>query len=359
MIPFVKNAKKQPISDFPIKKSGVSLEDAKKLNISMITAWSFKPYMSEVASDLSFVEKLISAQTNQFDPSLRSYVSAAIENQGKGIRPALSLLTARAAECYTEAHLELAMIVELIHLASLIHDDIIDQSLLRRSEQTLHARWGADIAVLVGDCLLAHALKSCTRLPDSSLTSVIADCAHEVCAGEILQNQRAFDLNLTIEEYLRIIGMKTGALFRVSTELAAKLGKANHAIIQATSEYGQKLGTAYQIYDDCMDLFGSEEEVHKSVGADFRKGKWTLPLLAVFRKLGLKEQKEWMHYLQENPSDVKNFIFKHAGHVDALNKAQALLNEACHALNAMPSNGFTEAMRKIPSAFSDYLENLK
>ena len=321
----------------------------------MTTAWSFKPYLSQVADGLIQVEERIAVQIDEFEPALRSYVQCAIDNHGKGIRPALCLLTAHACECYSTAHVDLAMIVELIHLASLIHDDIIDESLLRRSEPTLHARWGADIAVLVGDCLLAHALKCCTRLPDVALTRAIADCAHEVCTGEILQNQRAFDTNLTVDEYLRIIGMKTGALFRVSTELAVRLGNAPPVFIQAASQYGQMLGTAYQIYDDCMDLLGSEEETHKSVGADFKKGKWTLPLLTIFAKLNPREREQLAASLQEDLSQARTLIFEREGHIHALNYAQKLLADARAALDPMPANGFTKTLRKLPFALSEHL----
>jgi octaprenyl-diphosphate synthase len=224
------------------------------------------------------VEAAILEQARAFDPAVEGYVSYVAGSSGKRIRPALVALAAGATGGVLDSHHRLGMVQELIHIATLVHDDIMDGAELRRSAPTASARWGNSLAVLLGDALFAHALELSTEF-GNDLTRKIARAANDVCTGEIIQTQRRYDLNLSKETYFKIIGMKTAALFACAGELAAALNGCDENIQARLHGYGDKLGTAYQIYDDVLDLVGDEETVGKTLGTDLEKGKLTLPIL--------------------------------------------------------------------------------
>jgi len=246
-----------------------------RLDKTLALKQAFEP----IAEGLFRVEDCIRAQTHAFDPAIESYVAYAIESHGKRLRPALALLSGGATGAILPEHSNLAVIVELIHAATLVHDDILDHADLRRGQPTANAKWGNSLAVLLGDCLFAHALRLSTSFEDSKMCRRIADAANEVCSGEIIQTQRRFDFKLTIPDYFRILEMKTGALFAVATELGGHLNGASESVQKGLHDFGMRLGTAYQIYDDCVDLAGDEGTVGKTLGSDLRRGKLTLPVL--------------------------------------------------------------------------------
>jgi len=229
------------------------------------------------------VEERIRMQVKEFDPAVAGYVSYVSDKGGKRLRPTLALLAGGATGEITSSHVDLAVIVELIHVATLVHDDIMDGAELRRDQPTANAKWGNSLSVLLGDCLFAHALKLATGFSNTEICRRIAAAAVEVCSGEIIQTQRRYDLKLSTTDYYRIIEMKTAALFSVSCELGAFLNDASPAVIGKLRNFGFKLGTAYQIYDDCLDLAGTESETGKTLGTDIRKGKFTLPVLLMLQ----------------------------------------------------------------------------
>lgn len=230
------------------------------------------------------VEERIRMQAREFDPAVAGYVSYVSDKGGKRLRPALALLAGGATGGITSSHVDLAVIVELIHVATLVHDDIMDGAERRRDQPTANAKWGNSLSVLLGDCLFAHALKLATGFSNTDICRRIAAAAAEVCSGEIIQTQRRYDLKLSTADYYRIIEMKTAALFSVASELGAFLNNSSPAVIGLLRNFGAKLGTAYQIYDDCLDLAGSESETGKTLGTDIRKGKFTLPVLFMLQQ---------------------------------------------------------------------------
>jgi octaprenyl-diphosphate synthase len=255
-----------------------------KKEIPLIRA-KFDVSFSEIYSHLKEVDLLIRKQVAAFDPALVGYLSYVLETRGKNLRPALVLLGGGVSGQIQADHVKLASVVELIHLASLVHDDILDHAEVRRGKATAHARWGPEIAVLLGDCLFAHALKLCTSFENRLVAQRIAEAANDLIQGEILQTQRQFDLTFSIEDYFRIIGMKTAALFEVATELSALLNHASKEKKEVFRQFGKHLGMAYQIYDDCLDLVGSENQTGKTLGTDLTKGKLTLPILLYLKTL--------------------------------------------------------------------------
>lgn len=232
-----------------------------------------------VRSDIAKVEQAIQDQARTFDPALEGYVSYVCKSSGKRIRPALALLAGGATGGVNDDHRKLAVILELVHIASLVHDDIMDGAELRRGAPTAAAKWGSALSVLLGDMLFAHALELSSEYADSGISRAIARASRDVCAGEILQTQRRHDLTLTVPEYLKVIEMKTAALFAAAMELGARLNQRDAGVTEAMKNYGLRLGTAYQIYDDCLDLVGDEQAAGKTLGTDLAKGKLTLPLL--------------------------------------------------------------------------------
>jgi octaprenyl-diphosphate synthase len=232
-----------------------------------------------VKDGIEAVNAAILEQARQFEPGLEGYITYVCQTSGKRIRPALVLLTGGATGGAHEGHQRLSVVLELVHIASLVHDDIMDGAELRRAVPTAAAKWGSSLSVLLGDVLFAHALDLACQFEEQSVARAIAQSARDVCAGEILQTQRRYDLNLTIPDYLRVIEMKTAALFATATQLAAQLNGESQATQDALHRYGMRLGTAYQIYDDCLDLVGDESSAGKTLRTDLIKGKLTLPML--------------------------------------------------------------------------------
>ena len=240
-----------------------------------------------INSGLYAVEERIRAQAREFDPAVEGYVAYAIESNGKRLRPALALLAGGATGSVTNEHLDLAVMVELIHAATLVHDDILDSADTRRGKPTPNAKWGNSLSVLLGDCLFAHALKLAASFPTPEICRAVASATNTVCSGEILQTQARRNFRFTRADYFKVLSMKTGELFALSCDLGALLCGPTAAQRQALRDYGMALGTAYQIYDDCMDLFGTEDSAGKSLGTDLAKGKLTLPMLVVLESGGV------------------------------------------------------------------------
>src|SRR5438477_7785388 len=207
-----------------------------------------------VQPHLEQVEMRIAEQAAAFDPAIEGYVVYAVGSRGKRLRPLLALLAGGATGKINSGHVDLAVIVELIHIATLVHDDVMDEAEQRRGQPTMNARWGNSLSVLLGDCLFAHALNLSTNFENADISRAIALAAREICSGEMMQTQRCFDLKLQVEDYLRIVEKKTGSLFAAAAELAALISEADASMIETLKNFGVQVGTAYQIYDDCLDL---------------------------------------------------------------------------------------------------------
>jgi len=235
--------------------------------------------LDPIAGDLQRVEQALLEQVNGFEPHIRSEIRYLLDGSGKRLRPTLALLAGGATGGISDLHVTIGVVVELIHLATLVHDDVIDEAKLRHGQPTANVRWGNETSVLLGDCLFARALHLTATYSTTDICRRVSAAANTVCAGEILQNQHCFDVNLSRERYFDMINMKTGALFAVSCELGALLNGTVPSVVQRMNDFGSHLGIAYQIYDDCVDIFGQERHAGKSLGTDMKKGKLTLPLL--------------------------------------------------------------------------------
>ena len=245
---------------------------------------SWKRIIDPVEPFLDTVSSQLALQVEAFDRELAPYADYALNGQGKQLRPALVALAARTLGTVKDAHVKVAVIIEMVHLATLVHDDVMDEAQIRRGQLTLAANWGNDIAVLFGDCLFARALTLAASFPTPEVCRAVAMATNTVCSGEIIQTQHSGDFKFTREQYFRVLEMKTAELFALSCELSAVLSGATAEQRRALRDFGLAFGVAYQIYDDCVDLFGSEAVAGKSLGTDLAKGKLTLPVLLLWER---------------------------------------------------------------------------
>lgn len=287
----------------------------------------FRP-TREMENELKQIEARILHQASLFDAGAEGYVRYALEGGGKRLRPALVLLAGKAAGGWTEPIRDLAVIVELVHVASLVHDDVLDRADLRRARATCNAKWGTELSVLLGDALFAHGLQLATKLEDAEVARKIAEASRHLCEGEILQTQRRFDLKMSTADYLHIVGLKTGALFRAAAEVPFLLQRAPEIRREAARSFGYQLGLAYQIYDDVLDLIGTDEESGKTLGTDLQKGKWTLPVLHALQSMPPKEAEALRAELVDGRGEAIRKIRSAGGIRFSLRKAVELLERA-------------------------------
>lgn len=254
------------------------------------SAQSWKQIIDPVEPFLETVSRELVHQVKAFDPEIVPYADYALNGQGKHLRPALVALTAQALGRPSEAHVTVAVIIEMVHLATLVHDDIMDEAEIRRGRLTLAANWGNELAVLFGDCLFARALTLAAGFPTPDVCRAVAMATNTVCSGEILQTQHKGDFEFRRDQYFKVLEMKTGELFALSCDLGAFLSGATPDQRGSLREFGMAFGTAYQIFDDCVDLFGSEAAAGKSLGTDLAKGKLTLPVLLVWERANIDDR---------------------------------------------------------------------
>jgi octaprenyl-diphosphate synthase len=319
----------------------------------------FKETFGLINTHLYSVEERIRAQARAFDPAMEGYVDYVCGSSGKRLRPALALLAGGATGKITSSHVDLAVILELIHIATRVHDDIMDGADLRREQPTVNAKWGNAISVLLGDALLAHAMRLATNFSETEVVRRIADAAAEVCTGEIIQTQRRFDLKLSVADYYKIVEMKTAALFAAASELGAFLSETTPERIGALKHFGTKLGTAYQVYDDCLDLVGDEDEIGKTLGSDLRKGKLTLPLIFLLQSARRSGDHDRMSSLllggDEVEADKITALLAERGALQqTVQAADKLVAESITSLETLDDNRFTSGLRGV----AEYLQAL-
>jgi len=325
---------------------------------------SWKTIVEPVEPFLAAVHAGLAAQVKEFDPGIAPYAEYALTGNGKHLRPTLVALAAKSLGQVTEAHATVAVIIEMVHLATLVHDDVMDEAEIRRGRLTLAANWGNEVAVLFGDCLFAHALKLAASFPTPDICRAVASATNTVCSGEILQTQHRRDFERSRREYFRVLEMKTGELFGLSCGLAARLSGASEPQRTGLRNFGLAFGTAYQIYDDCVDIFGVESEAGKSLGTDLAKGKLTLPLLAAYDRATLAERLELetmvLDWKPEMFSRVEEFLRRYQTLKPSLDVIQRYLSEAREALAVLPVSdgksallGLTEFLHLQTEALAD------
>lgn len=303
---------------------------------------SWNHIVEQVNPFLQAVTQRLIQQANDFDPNIVPYAQSALNGSGKHLRPTLVALAGAAIGKTGDAHVTAAVIIEMVHLATLVHDDVMDEAQIRRGQLTIAANWGNEIAVLFGDCLFAQALKLASSFPTTEVCRAVAMATNTVCTGEILQTQHRRNFELSRREYFRVIEMKTAELFTLSCDLAAFLGNASAEQRAALRQFGAAFGTAYQVYDDCVDLFGSETAAGKSLGTDLAKGKLTWPVLLAWERANAADRTNLESLIQnwqpQNLSAVNGLLARYETFEPSLQVIAKYLESSRQALKVLPES---------------------
>jgi octaprenyl-diphosphate synthase len=270
---------------------------------------------------------------------------------GKRLRPALLLLMSGALDHQGANRHTLAAVVEFIHTATLLHDDVVDESTLRRGRDTANERFGNAASVLVGDFLYSRAFQMMVEVGNMRVMEVLAEATNVIAEGEVLQLMNMHDASLDEAGYLRVIRSKTAKLFEASARLAAVLAKSSPEVEAACMQYGQALGTAFQVIDDVLDYDGKPEEMGKNLGDDLREGKATLPLIIAMQR-GTASQKLLIKTAIEEGGagqlDAIIDIVRGTGALEATKAAAASeAQRAIDALHGWPANPYTQTMLQL------------
>jgi len=270
---------------------------------------------------------------------------------GKRIRPRLVLLFADALGFDGPERYELAAIVEFIHTATLLHDDVVDESSLRRGRQTANALFGNAASVLVGDFLYSRAFQMMVGVNRMRVLEVLADATNVIAEGEVLQLMNMHDPDLSVDDYLRVIRFKTAKLFEASARLGAVIADAPPAVEEACASYGRSLGTAFQLVDDLLDYEGDTHELGKNVGDDLREGKPTLPLLVAMARSTEDERQLIRHAIEQGEHERLAEIIaivRRTGALEATREAaRAEADKARDALQSLPASSTRNALLEL------------
>ena len=284
-------------------------------------------------------------------PLVNQIAEYIISAGGKRIRPALVLLMANAhGYCGTHHH-ELAAVVEFIHTATLLHDDVVDESSMRRGRKTANALFGNAASVLVGDFVYSRAFQMMVSVGNMRVMQILADATNVIAEGEVLQLLNMHDPDVTEERYLQVIQSKTAKLFEAATQLGALIAGAPDNAVEAAATYGRSLGTAFQLIDDVLDYSGNATDIGKNVGDDLREGKPTLPLIYLMQH-GTDEQRQFVRTCIKN-GDEQHFaeILKAITNSGALDytrhQAEKAARHATNAISSLPNSQFKDSLIKL------------
>ena len=308
-----------------------------------------------LAGDMVILDEVIRARLHSEVVLVRQVAEYIIHGGGKRLRPVVVLLAARALGYDGPHHHELAAVVEFIHTATLLHDDVVDESQLRRGQDTANARFGNATSVLVGDFLYSRAFQMMVTVQNMRVMEVLADATNTIAEGEVLQLMNCHDPDVSEEAYMRVIRYKTARLFDAAGRLGAIVAGRDRAMEDALGAYGMHLGTAFQLIDDVLDYSGDRETTGKNVGDDLAEGKPTLPLLYVMRN-GTPEQAQRVRQAiatggTEDFTAILQAI-RDTGALDyARQQAEREAQLAVEALAGLPHGAYRDALIEL-SAFA-------
>ncbi|MBP6011013.1 MAG: polyprenyl synthetase family protein [Alphaproteobacteria bacterium] len=273
-----------------------------------------------------------------------------INSGGKRLRPMLTLAAAQLCGYQGLAHIRLATAVEFIHTATLLHDDVVDESELRRGKAAAHVIWGNSPSVLVGDFLFSRSFQLMVETGSLRVLSILSNASAVIAEGEVMQLSTQGNIGVSEDTYLKIIAAKTAALFAAAAESGAVIAQTDSLREAALKLYGHNLGIAFQLVDDALDYSGREAMMGKAVGDDFREGKLTLPVILALAHANTDEAEFWrrtMGQRQQTDADLTHAIHlieKHHEITATLTKARTYTDEACRALNVFPDSPMRRAL---------------
>ncbi len=314
------------------------------------------------------IQALVDADMNAVDDTIRDRLRSdvvlinqlgqyIVSNGGKRLRPRLVLLAAGAAGYAGRAHIPLAAIIEFIHTATLLHDDVVDDSEMRRGQQTANALWGNEAAVLVGDFLYSRAFEMMVEIGSMRVMEILAQTTNTIAEGEVMQLLNVHDADTTEERYLDIIRSKTAKLFEAAVCLGGVLAGVDATTERAMGRYGMHLGTAFQVIDDVLDYSADSDEMGKNVGDDLAEGKPTLPLIHVVQQGAPEDAAVVREAIEqggvERVSAVMEILERSGAIGYARAEARAEADRALDALDAVPPGRFHDALRSLADTAVD------
>ncbi|MFO7858301.1 MAG: octaprenyl diphosphate synthase [Ectothiorhodospiraceae bacterium] len=304
-----------------------------------------------VAADMAAVDGIIQKRLRSEVALINQLGAYIINSGGKRLRPLEVLLAARAAGYQGEAHRELAAVVEFIHTATLLHDDVVDASEQRRGQATANALWGNQASVLVGDFLYSRSFEMMVSVGRMPVMDLMARTTSTIAQGEVMQLLNIHDADTTEASYLHVIYCKTATLFEAASRLGGLLADQPEAVTDALGEYGRQLGTAFQLVDDALDYTGDTAAIGKNIGDDLAEGKPTLPLIHALRT-GSEEQARCIRHAIENGGrEYTEQVLEAIETTGAIAYTRGLADEAAQkardSLTALPETSYREAMDSL------------
>ncbi|MEE9515280.1 MAG: polyprenyl synthetase family protein [Candidatus Brocadiales bacterium] len=317
---------------------------------------------------MDFTETLKPVNSSMMEVEQRLFTDLAADNRevgeiilhvsrfkGKRFRPAVLLLSGKVCGKIAPQHLDLAVVAELIHIATLIHDDVIDEATMRRHVETVDAKWGREISILLGDYIWSRGFTILASMDSQMATYIMSQTVNIMCEGELVQLIRRYDLSLTEEEYLDIIERKTARLIATCCRLGAMFAGANRSMQETLASYGLKIGMAFQIVDDCLDIVGSEDEMGKSLSTDLQKGKLTLPIIRLAGNLPETRRESTCSWIFETLNDqyrgtLLELFTEHDAVEYAINKANQYVREAKDVISSLAESEGKAALLGLADA---------
>jgi octaprenyl-diphosphate synthase len=310
-----------------------------------------EPIRSLIAADMQVVDTLIRRRLDSDVVLIRQIAEYIIGSGGKRLRPALVLLAAGALDYRGRDHHELAAVVEFIHTATLLHDDVVDESELRRGRRTANAEFGNAASVLVGDFLYSRAFQMMVGVKSMRVMEVLADATNTIAEGEVLQLLNAHNASIAEPAYLDVVRRKTAKLFEAAAQLGAVLGGADRALEQGFATYGRHLGTAFQLIDDVLDYSGDAAETGKNLGDDLNEGKPTLPLIRVIQNGGAADAALVRRAIEEGGREGFEAVLAVIRNTDALayarDRARDEARLACDAIRKLTNSKYKESLLEL------------
>lgn len=311
--------------------------------------------LAPIADDMRAIDALIREELNSDVVLINQLGEHIIGAGGKRLRPALVALAAKALACESPHIVTGAAIIEFIHTATLLHDDVVDESALRRGRETANALWGNAASVLTGDFLYSRAFQMMVRLDSMPVMQLLAETTNAIAEGEVLQLMNIGDPEVTEARYMDVIDRKTARLFGAATQMAAIIAGAEDKTAQALHDYGRALGVAFQLIDDALDYSGSATELGKNVGDDLAEGKPTLPLIQVLKHGTGAAQQRVRNAIENSSAEELSAIVEDVQDCGALDytvaQAHAARDRAIAALDALPAGPARDHLAAL-AAFS-------
>lgn len=304
-------------------------------------------------TSLSQIETLLTQEANSSKFSFINQAAQQISiNEGKRFRPVLVLASAKAFGPVQREHILFSVITELIHTATLLHDDVLDEADVRRHKRSVNSQWGNATSVLLGDYLFARALMLLSSLGSKDLFMLVSETTRDICEGELLQINSARNVNLSEVDYFQMIKKKTATLFGACCRGGARISGAKEDQIEKLGQYGEAVGQAFQIVDDILDLMGNPDDEGKTLGTDLKKGKVTLPLIHLLSHLDLNDRKLLEDVIaqrvpQISDLQVQNLLIKGQGFHETLSVVSQLCEFALKQLDSLSIPDMT-LFRAIP-----------